>query len=1017
MAFTEASTIQAALVDRLTQPDMGWELIEADDLGRDKTDVMLEADVVETLQRLNPILAEKSHLLAEVMPKLRAVFLSVQDEGLMATNERMMSWLRGNESVHFVGEPHPTPIRLIDFDDPRSNSLVVSREVVFKSGGEKDRRYDVPLYVNGFPIAIGETKTPASDKKSWLNGALDITETYEVRNPAMFVANVLSFATDGKDLRYGPIGMPAVDWLPWGSTADEMMAPGLKRALRAVELLLTPECLLDILRDYTRYSVDGSGSVPKPIKIIPRYPQVEAVDRIVARATDPTRHQALLREHQGSGKTLLMAFAAGKLLRAQHAPTILVVLDRLDLDEQTTREFTSAGMRLKAAATRDDLRRMLAEEDRRGVIVTTIFRFKEAGLLNDRSNIVVFCDEAHRTQEGLLSKDMRDALPNATFIGLTGTPISTKDHDTYDRFGHPDDPNGLLHEYDDVRSIYDGATLQVIAESRLVDLHIDKEALDAEFNRMAKEEGLSDEEKEVLARKAIRLETLLKAPERIEKVCADIVEHYATRIAPLGLKAMVVAYDRELCVLYQEEIARQLAARSEGWESTVVMTTKGKDDPPAYQAYERDRAQEAEVKRRFRTLTDPLKIVIVTAKWLTGFDAKNLGVMYLDKPLRAHTLFQAITRTNRPWTNTETGQEKTAGLVIDYIGLGSEIADAVQIERREHGEKIGFDDVMTLQKELGGALETALDRFEGIDRSSSSFAALMEAQERLADEEERNASAREFLICQALYEFLEPDTGFKPDQRSDYRWAAKVYQSVQPATTPDALLWQRLGAKTHELIAKHIGEIEVGKGGPRSIVLDEESLQKLKQLGIDGGLPDEPGKPPTAAEVLDTIRKRIESRLKDHPGNSRYRSLAERLESLRQSYIETAEESVEFLKKLLELAREVVEADREQVAAEGASAVADEASAELESLLPDQRTGALTQIFEEYRPDVTPEIVERVVHEIDAVVMGVRFAGWQASREGDRTVKFEIRRAFKKYGLEPTGDLFDRAYAYVAEHY
>jgi type I restriction enzyme, R subunit len=1015
--FTESSTTQAAVVDRLTQPDIGWQFVTAGDLARDNTDVLIEADVVEALQRLNPLIAQKHELVNEVLPKLRAVILSVYEDGLVSSNERLMGWLRGTETVQFVGEPSPTPTRLIDFDDPSSNRLVVSTEVIFKAGGEKDRRYDIVLYVNGLPLVVGETKTPVKDKKSWLNAALDITNTYEPKNPAMFVPNVFSFATEGKDFRYGPIGMPAVDWMPWASTEDEMLPIGLKRALRSVELLLTPERVLEILRDFTLYSVDGSGSSPRPIKIIPRYPQVEAVERIVQRALDPSRHQGLLREHQGSGKTFLMAFAARKLLRAQHAPTILIVLDRLDLDEQTTLEFTSAGMRLKAAATRDDLQRMLGEEDRRGVIITTIFRFKDSGLLNERSNVVVFVDEAHRTQEGQLGLDMRRALPNATFIGLTGTPISTTDRDTYETFGHPDDPEHLLHEYDDVRSIHDGATLQVITETRLVDLHIDREALDQAFEEMAGEQGLSDDEKEVLSRKAARLQTLLNAPARVDKVCKDIVEHYATRIAPLGLKAMVVAYDRGLCVKYYEEITRLLGEREEGWKATVVMTTRGKDDPDAFLAFDRDRAEEAEVKRRFRTLDDPLKIVIVTAKLLTGFDAKNLGVMYLDKPLRAHTLFQAITRTNRTWTNPKTGQEKTAGLVIDYIGLGTEIANAVQIRRRESGERIGVDEIATLQKELRGALETTLERFDGIDRSSASFSRLMEAQNKIASEADRDAFAEEFLMTQALYEFLDPDTGLEKEERLDYRWLAKVYQSVQPAMTPNALLWQRLGQKTHDLIAQHIGEIEVGKGGPHTIVLDEQSIEQLKLLGIDEESGTTDRNPLTADKVMKSIRERLEARLRANPSSRRYRSLAERLEALRQTYIETAEESVAFLKTLLELARDVVQADKEQVVEEGAGAVADTATETAEFLLPDQRVGALTQIFEEYRPDVLPDIVERVVHEIDAVVMGARFTGWQASREGDRTVKFEIRRAFKKYGLEPTGELFDRAYAYVAEHY
>lgn len=1013
-ALTETSTTQAAIVARLSKPDLGFRFIHGEELSRDYADVLLEGETLAALSRLNPAIADDGGRADEILPKLRAAVLAAYDEGLMAANERMMRWLRGHESHQFVGTDYPVPVRLLDFEDPNANSLIVSTEVTFKAGLEKERRYDIVLFVNGFPLVVGETKTPFKEKTSWLNAALDVTNTYEPRTPAFFVPNVLSFATEGKEFRYGSIGTPAEMWQPWGRTDEESGPPGLARVLRSVELLLSPPLLLDILRSFTLYSVSTSALGAQTIKVIPRYPQVEAVELIVNRALDPDRHRGLVWHHQGSGKTMLMAFAAGKLLRSANAPTVVIALDRLDLSEQTVREFSSAGLKLKTADSKDELQRMLGDDDQRGVIVTTIFRFHDSGLLNERSNIVVFCDEAHRTQEGQLGRDLRKALPNATYIGLTGTPISTRDHDTYETFGHPDDPERVLNAYPPERSIADGATLQVIAETRLVDLHIDKSALDEAFEQMAAEEALSDEEKETLARKATKLATLLKAPARIEAVCADILEHYERRIAPLGLKAQIVCYDRELCVLYQRELQRLLDRHGEGWESSVVMTTRGKEDPAEFLAFERDRAAEAEVKRRFRNYTDPLRFLVVTNKLLTGFDAPIEGVMYLDKPLRQHTLFQAITRTNRRWTNPTTGQEKTAGLVVDYIGLGTEIADAVQMRRTEHAAKVAIDDIPDLQARLTAELAETLARFDGIGRGGTAFEALMAAQERLREPDARDDFAREFLTVQALYEFLSPDDGLTADQRDDYRWLAKVYQSVQPATTPDALLWHRLGAKTHALIAAHIGDVEIGAGGPTTIVLDETAIEQLKLLGFDE-IPAEPSEPPTAAEVIDSIQRRLDARLRNDPRHAAYRSLAERLDALRQTHIESAEESVQFLKKLLELARELVEADRETLAEGGATAIADTGGPG--SLLPDQRIGALTQIFREFAPEATPQIVERVVVEIDAVVTAVRFPGWQATREGDRQVKVEIRAALKKFGLDPTGELFDRAYAYVAEHY
>jgi len=1019
-SFTETSTTQAAIVDRLTQPDLGWTFVPGAELSRELTDVLIEDDVIEALKRLNPLIAKHPEYAEEVIARLRALILAVYDDGLVKVNEAMMSWLRGLETHQFVGELVAEPVQLIDFDNSRKNKLVVSTEVVLKVGAQKPRRYDIVLFVNGFPLVVGETKTPFKEKKSWLNAALDVTDTYIPETPGFFTPNVLCFASEGKEFRIGSLTDRPENWLPWGKTTDELMPPSLANTLRSVELLLTPELVLEILRSYTLYETVIEGDMAKPSKIIPRYPQVESVELIVARALDPNRRKGLIWHHQGSGKTILMAFAAGKLRRELNAPTVVIALDRIELTEQLGAQFRSAGIaQLSFAETRDELQRMLGEHDRRGVIVTTIFRFKDAGLLNERSNIVVMCDEAHRTQEGQLGRDMRDALPNATYIGLTGTPIADGDHDTYETFGDLGDPDQIMNSYTPERSIRDGATLQVITESRLVDVHIDKAALDLAFDEMTAEEGLSEEEKELLARKATRFDTIMAAPERIRRVCADIVEHYTTRIAPLGLKAQVVCANRELCVAYQNEIQRLLDEQGNGWQSTVVMTVSGKEDErrPDFLQYRRDRQEEARVKNRFRAYSDPLKFLIVTAKLLTGFDAHIEGVMYLDKPLRRHTLFQALTRPNRPWTNPETGQQKTAGLVVDYIGLGTEIAEAVQMKRRKHGEQMASEQLDILRAELNDAVDAALARFDGIDRETADFETLMAAQQRLAEEASRDEFAAEFLRAAWLYELLAPDDGLN-GKRADYRWLAKIYQSVQPATTSDALLWQRLGAKTHALIAQYISGVEIGAGGPMRVVLDDESIKQLKLLGLVDTRTDNKAKAaPTAEEVLDSIEKRLAARLSKDSSNPIYRSLAERLDALRQAKIETAEESMKWLQQLLEVARALVEADHKQIAEHGAKAVTDDEAPEPVLLLPDQRTGALTQIFQEYRPDESPEIIERVVNEIDAVVMSIRFHGWQTSREGDRAVKFELRKALKKFGIEPTGDLFDRAYAYVAEHY
>lgn len=575
--FSESSTVQAAIVERLA--GIGWTHIPGHALDRTVDGVLLLTDVTDALIRLNPAIAEKPERVDEVLPKLRAVLLSAANDGLIAANERMVRWLQGAESVHFQGTPADRyePIRLVDFNDPASNRLVVSDEVTF-GRTPNARRFDITLWVNGIPLAVGETKTPVKASVSWLNATKDVHAIYEIECAPFFVPNVLSFATDGREFHYGAVGQSPEHWLMWGSTADPYDLDGRDRVLRSTDLLLHPARLLSILQFFTLFDRPTRNGQVTLVKLIPRYPQVEGAEAIHARVLEPGRKQGLIAHYQGTGKTLLMGFAALRLLYDPEVggPTVLIVLDRVDLVEQTHRQFSTARLpRMQIAGSRDELRRMLAD-DTRGIIVTTVFRFKDAGLLNERDNIICLIDEAHRTQEGNLGDDIREAIPNAQFFGLTGTPIADTDRNTFKLFGDPDDPGWVMNDYTIERSIADGASVPVHVETRLVDFHVASEALDEAFKAMADDEGLSDEERELLSEKATSTRTFMLNPARVTAVCSDIVEHYFAKVAPLGLKAQVVAFDRELCVVYHDEIERLLALRTDPGEQAsevaVVMT-------------------------------------------------------------------------------------------------------------------------------------------------------------------------------------------------------------------------------------------------------------------------------------------------------------------------------------------------------------------------------------------------------------------------------------------------------------
>lgn len=1005
MVFSESSTVQAWLVQRLTE--LGWTHVPGNALPREHTDVLIESWVGDHLRELNPRVAEAADRLDEVLPLIRSAVLSAVTDGLLAANERMTTLLRGQSAVKFIGDTDHTPVSFIDFDNLSANSFVVSDEVTFGTPGNS-RRFDIVLWVNGIPLVVVETKSPVKASVSWLNAARDIANVYVPERSTFFAPNVLCVATDGNELHYGAVGQPAESWLMWGSTADPFDLSGFERVKRSVDLLLTPQRVLWVLRDFTLFEQVPGGGVRK---LIPRYPQVEAAEAIVQRVLAGGR-RGLIWHYQGTGKSLLMAFAALMLLNDDRVggPTILVVLDRLDLIEQIERQFKTAGLpRVSVAAGKEDLRSIL-REDQRGIVLTTVFRFEGAGELNTRDNIIVFVDEAHRTQEGTLGDDMRVALPNARFFGLTGTPISDKERNTFKLFGDPSDPGHVMNTYSMERSIADGASVPVHVETRLVEYHLDRSALDEAFDSMANEENLTEAEREFLAGKAAHVKTLLVNPDRIRKVCADILDHFEAKIAPAGMKAQVVAFDRELVVAYNSELNRQIAERGLTHQTAVVMTVAtSKDEPVSWVEFSLDRAQEAHLKARFNDPEDRLAFLIVTAKLLTGFDAPIEQVMYLDKPLRKHTLFQAITRTNRRFAHPVTGQDKTHGLIVDYIGLGNQIAQALKAADPDRGGKRPID-VDELAVEFNTRIDTCLERFSGLDLKDRSFVALQAARERLADKDAKDAFAKDFTAVATLWEFLHPHEVLDT-RKQDYQWLAQVYESMKPSGVTNALLWHRLGPKTIALVHGHISPIVIGGTGLEEVIVDPDAIAAMRKLVEQGELDFDEDRdfvvdPVNLHEVLTVIDRRIARLMADHP-HAIYRSLAEQIERLRRQAINRAEDSIEFLKKALQIAKTAVQAERLD---------ADGRLDESMHLL-DPNIGALTQIVEQYKPANTPVIVTEVVRDIDSIARQVTYSGWNDSQPGDKAARKEIRLVLNKYGLPPTGPLFDNAYAYISENY
>ena len=968
--FNEDNTIEKMVISTLTKN--GWNFISADDLPRDLSDVMVEPMVKEALIRLNPEIAEEPSRADEVIYKLRAIILSVQHHNLITQNELFQRMIFEENSYPFGKNGRMIPIRFFGTmkkEDLVLNEYVVTNQWIYPQA-EGGKRLDIVLLVNGFPISIGELKTPVRNAITWLDAASDIS-SYEKSIPQMFVTNVFNFATEGRCYRYGSVGMPVNMWGPW-HTPDHKSEGSLADVKVSIADMITPEKVMDIFQFFTLFATDKKHV---KYKIICRYQQYEGANLIVQRVIAGYPKQGLIWHFQGSGKSLLMVFAAQKIRMIPELknPTVVIVDDRLDLETQITATFNASDIpNLVSLATKEEVENFF-KQDIRKIAITTIFRFGDVeDVLNLRDNIIIMVDEAHRTQEGDLGERMRAALPNAFFFGLTGTPINRIDKNTFRTFGATEDKSGYLSRYTFSDSIRDNATLPLNFEPVPVELHVDKDKIDTEFDALT--ETLSDADRAELS-KRVNMKAIMYDPKRIRKVCEHIVKHYKEKIEPNGYKGQIVVYDRECCLKYKEELDKLLPHEA----TTIVMDTNN-DKEDRYRKFRRSRDEEARVLDQFRDKNNPLKLVIVTSKLLTGFDAPILQAMYLDKPMKDHNLLQAICRTNRTFD-----EGKTHGLIVDYIGIFDNVAKALDFD--EASMKKVITNIEEVKKQVPALLRKCLSYFMGVDRTVVGWEGLLAAQECIPTNKDKDAFAADYRVLNRAWDALSPDP-FLDKYKFDYVWLTKVYESVKPTDNRGALVWAALGAKTMELVHSNI---EVGR------VHDDMDILTLDADLIDEFIRKQKDVKKTTMKVeIDLVAK-----IREHSNDPKFIKLGEKLEELRERHEQGLINSIEFLKLLLELAKEAAQAEKEVVPEEEI----------------DRGKAALTELFKGAKNDKTPIIVERIVADIDDIVKIVRFDGWQRTTTGKNEVKKALRSViWIKYKIKDK-EVFDKAYSYIEQYY
>ena len=857
--ITEASTVQMPMVRHAAE--VGWTPVSPQEAlaRRDgPAGLLFRGELEEALHRLNPWLNDGAA--RSVIERLESLPPSIEG------NRQMLEWLRGERQWYDDAEQCQKPVQFIDFETPGTNVLEVTWEWTLKPPARKGNRADVMFLINGVPIAIVENKNP-KDADAIDRGIGQLLR-YERETPELLGATQLFNVTHLLDYWYG------VTW----NASRRYMARWKERPEEtyrfAVQAFFEPTEFLRTLRDWILFYVED-GETRKSVL---RQHQRRAVDCIVERCAEPTKRRGLIWHTQGSGKTFTLLTAARIILERKDEfrnPTVVVVVDRTELEgqlkdwvERLLGEMQQQDIPVWRARTRAELRDLLIT-DKRGLILSMIHKFdgieKDA---NTRDNIYVFIDEAHRSVARDLGTYLMAALTNSTIIGFTGTPIARTAHGegTFKIFG-ADDDLGYLDKYTIAESIADETTLPIRHTMAPSEMTVPTEQLDKEFFALAEMEGVTDvDELNRVLDRAVGLRTFLTADDRIEKVSAFVAQHFQENVMPLGYKAFLVGVNREACAKYKHALDKLLPPE---W-SVPVYTENDRDfvDRPLVAELQLSAQQEEDARLDFKKADKEPKILIVTDKLLTGYDAPLLYCMYLDKPMRDHVLLQAIARVNRPYIDLE-GNRKRVGLVVDFVGVLRELRKALQFDSSDVSGAIeGLDDLLTDFR--GKMAQATADYIEEPGDGADDERLEQVVFGRFLDPENRKVFFDSYKEIEALWEILSPSAELR-DHIDTFKQLAQLYAAVRNAYTTNVTYVADLASKTSRMVQEHSSQEGLGYL-TKTVTFDMQTLKALQEakgsdeakvFNLVRGLQREIENNPEMGSVLRPLKDRAEHILKD----------------------------------------------------------------------------------------------------------------------------------------------------------